>query len=550
MPVISFGYEDFLSLLGVELSLDELRERLFYTKCDWEGFEDGEISVEVPPDRIDSFSVEGLARMFKGLLGRELGIPNYAQFDSGIKVLVDRSVNEVRPYIATAVIRNVNLNDEVIRQLMQLQEKLHVSWCRDRRKASIGVYDLDALKPPIHYAALPPNEIKFVPLDETEIMNGKEILEKTEKGRIYGHIISKFKVYPLVYDSVGTILSLPPIINSEDTRVTEETKNLFIDVTSTDPWIGMMALNVMCVNIAERCGEIGLTKVEYWNREVEAPQLKASEWYLNPELAVNITGLNLSPEKIVGLLRRSRMEAEVSGDGRIRVLVPSYRADVLHEIDLVEDVAIAYGFDRIEPETPEIYTVGRRYERKTLVARDIMVGLGFQEIYSYIMINKGLLFDALNRRPTKVVEVEKPISAYNVLRDTILPCLLEFLSANRHVEYPQKIFEVGEVVPIEDNSPRVEIRLAAAICDYSVGFEDIQASLFAFFKAYGIKDYRLKADVHPTFLEGRCAKIIIGEGEAGVIGEIHPQVLVNLGLENPVAAFEVKLMEVNRVFPQ
>ena len=255
MPTITINYEDLIKLIGKEIPLDELEEIILLLKGEVEEVEGKEITIEVTADRIDLLSTEGWVRAIKGFLEIETGIPEYPILPATTHLKVDSSVLKVRPYIVAAIVRGVNLSEDALIQSLQLQEKLHMTWCRNRKKASIGIYDLDKIKPPITYLALPPEKIRFVPLDTKEEMNGREILEKHPKGIEFAHLLQGAPEYPLLIDSEGTVLSMPPIINSEDTRVTEDTKNLFIDVTGLSEDVINYALNTIVANLAERGGK-------------------------------------------------------------------------------------------------------------------------------------------------------------------------------------------------------------------------------------------------------------------------------------------------------
>ncbi|MEM3061572.1 MAG: phenylalanine--tRNA ligase subunit beta, partial [Candidatus Bathyarchaeia archaeon] len=322
MPTISIMHKDLCSLLGSEISIEEMKNKLFSLKYVIEDVIEDEIFIEVTADRPDLLSVEGIARELKGLLRKEKGIPRYKIYRSDVSVEVLPSIRNIRPYIACSVLKNVSLNDEAVRQIMQLQEKLHVTYCRDRKKVSIGVHELDKVKHRLFYAGVKPEKIRFVPLDEEKEMDGKEILEQTPKGREYGHLIKDFSKYPLLYDSDGSVLSMPPIINGVLTRVTSKTKNLLLDVTGTDEGLVNFVNNIMVTNIAERGGAIGKVKIIYPNKRVMAPDLRAKRIRIKKESIERIIGIKLSNESLSRTLRMMRYDVALDQKNTIIVLIP------------------------------------------------------------------------------------------------------------------------------------------------------------------------------------------------------------------------------------
>ncbi|MEM3507431.1 MAG: phenylalanine--tRNA ligase subunit beta [Candidatus Bathyarchaeia archaeon] len=553
MPTISIMHKDLCDLLGLNVPIEEIKYRLFSLKYVVEDIVDDEIFLEVTADRPDLLSVEGIARELKGLLGKERGIPKYKIYKSDVSVKVLPGIENIRPYIACAVLKNISLNDEAVRQIMQLQEKLHVTYCRNRKKVSIGVHDLDKVKHELFYNGVEPEKIKFIPLDEEKEMNGIEILEKTQKGREYGHLIKDFPRYPLLYDSDKKVLSMPPIINGILTKVTSKTKNLLLDVTGTDESLVNFVNNIMVTNIVERGGIIGKVKIIYPNKHVITPNLRPRKIKINKESIEEIIGIKLSNKDILRILRMMRYDIASSQKNVINVFIPPYRVDILHEVDLVEDVAIGYGYDRLEPITPFTMTIGKELPMTKFLRliRDLMVGFGFQEVLSFIMCNKNTLFNKMNLQEGEVVEVANPLSSeYSVLRNWLIPVLLNFLSLNRHVVYPQKIFECGDVAIVDHSKPnRTKIlkKLAATICNYKVSYEDIQGPLYSLLSNLGFENWEVKRIEHPSFIQGRVAELFLesnqGEHEIGILGEIHPMVLNNFELENPVVAFELNLNE-------
>ncbi|MEM3004293.1 MAG: phenylalanine--tRNA ligase subunit beta [Candidatus Bathyarchaeia archaeon] len=547
MPTLQVNYKDLCNLIGKEIPLEELSEKLFLMKCEVGSLAGDEVTLEVTSDRPDLLCSEGLARELRGLLNIEVGLANYRMRRGDLTVRVERSIEDVRPYIAGALIRGLRLTDDSVRQIMQLQEKLHLTYCRNRSKVSIGIHDADKVTHQLTYAAVEPGKIRFTPLDEEREMNGYEILESTPKGREYGWIIKGFSAYPLLYDSEGRVLSLPPIINGVVTQVTPQTSNLLLDVTGTDMRLVDFVNNILVTSLAERGGEIESARILYRQGAATTPNLKPSRKQLKLGFINETLGLRLKTRDAAALLRRMRFGVKPTSKDRLTVTVPPYRADIMHEIDLVEDLAIAYGYNRLQPAFPSTATIGleREVTRLTRKMRDLMVGLGFIEVLNYIMTGRRAAAEWMNLPAERMVEVANPMSLdFAVLRCMLLPGLLSFLGFNKHVPYPHRIFECGDVVLVDEEAATKTVtrrRLGAVVCNYTVSYEDVQAPLYSLLKNAGVEEWRLQKTDHPSFIKGRCAVIKVLDQESGLIGEIHPQLLQNFGIENPAAAFELDI---------
>ena len=549
MPTVVMDYRDLSNLLGKEVPMQELEEALFLTKCEVENMQEGEITVEVNSDRPDMLSTEGIARSLKGFLGLETGLPRYQLREGKVRISVQPSVAGIRPYIVSGIVKDLNLTDEVIRQLMQLQEKLHMTHCRNRRKGSIGIYNLESIKPNLIYEALRPREIEFTPLEENVRMSGEEILEKTPKGRDYAHIVRGYERYPLLRDSNGTVLSMPPIINSEDTKVSSETRDMLIDVTGTDKRLIERVLNILVTSLAERGGKLERVRIEYGDSTSITPDLTCEKSELSTDLTCEMLGLTLSREEIMECLGRMRYDVRQKTE-KIEVLVPAYRSDILHEVDLVEDVAIGYGYNRFIPEIPATTNIGRELVKTDLtrLVRDLMIGFGFQEVLNFMMTSKENLFAKMNRPEEEVVEVLNPVSSeYAAMRDTLIPSLLDLLSQNLHAQYPQRIFECGDVVKVQNREyPKSIRRLAAAICDNRASYEDAQTVVYSLLRNLGVTGWKASPYEGSSYLRGRAATLTLRGEEIAIIGEIHPEVLERFSLNKPVAVFEIVLESIIR----
>lgn len=554
MPTVELNREDLESLLGMRLPEDgeELNEILAYVKGEVKGLDYEEIRIELKDsNRADIWSAEGLARALRGFLGLEGGLKEYrVAGSSGVEVYVNPRLKDIRPYIGCAVVKDVKLTDAAIRQIMRFQDKMDQTYGRNRRRTSIGLYEFDLVKPPLHFTVAKPKEISFVPLEFDEELTLEEILEKHPKGRDYGHIVRQFPVWPIFMDSENHVLSFPPIINSNDLgRITEKTRNVLIEVTGTSYETVLDTLINVTVSLADRGGAIYSAEIHYpylGMADDVTPNLDVDTISLDVSYVQRFIGLKLKASEIIPLLEKARYGIAESSETRIVVQVPCYRVDVLHPIDVVEDIAIAYDYNRIPDEWPQLATVGKISDETIFrdYIREIMVGLGFQEVLTYIMSNPETLFAKMNLKPSRVVELANPkITSMTCLRNWLLPSLMELLSHNVHVDYPQRIFEVGYCVVHDEkreNKTRDIEKLACVNIHSNANFTEAKAQLDALLSNLGVK-YDLEETRHESFIEGRAGKIMLGKKEAGIIGEIHPQVLQNWDLENPASAFEISI---------
>jgi phenylalanyl-tRNA synthetase beta chain len=494
--------------------------------------------VEFFPDRPDLFSPEGVARAMRGYLGIETGLSSYPVKQSGIKFTVDPALANIRSVLGAAVIRGVSFDDESIQSIMSLQESLHWAVGRGRSKVAIGIHDLDTVKPPFHYIASPKSR-KFVPLDYTDSMTMDEILEKHPKGRDYAKIVKDFPLFPLIVDKDDHVLSFPPIINGERTRVTLDTKNILLDTTGTDKRAVAVAVNIICTAMAEAGAKIESVEIG----GVQTPTLAPVERTVSVQECSRLLGIDLTAVSMAELLRKMRFGAEPVGTDRVKVLVPCYRADIMHDWDLFEDVAIAYGYDKIQDLPPETFTVGKPHpvQVNAALAREAFCGLGYLEVMPFTLTNEDVLYKKMQRDEKKgVLHVMHPISIENtVVRTELLPLLLEFLTLNRHRELPQRLFTVGDVV-----DSCLTYQQAAGVSTYpDADFSEAYASADAMLHELSI-EYTVKESADPAFIEGRRGDIIVAGKKIGVFGEIHPAVLNAFELEHSVAAFEFDLRAV------
>lgn len=547
MPVITLYKERFSQFVGRPIGVEEMASWLPWIGVDIEETGPDYVKIEFNPNRIDFSSVPGIARAFKGLLGWEDGMPKYEVERGRVVVDVDGSVKEVRPYILCAVVRGLKLDDETVRGLMEMQEDIHWGTGRNRKKASIGLHNLDAVEPPFTYTTAEPDAVRFVPLDKIEEMSLKEILERHEKGIAYRHLVDWASRYPLLVDKHNRVLSMPPIINGELTRVDHRTKNLFIDVTGPDFNAVANSLNVLVTALADMGGTIESVRVRYPSREVESPDLTPQKMQLRLSYANRLLGLKLTEAEATKHLKKCRLDVKKVSEGVLEVLIPAYRIDILHEVDLVEELAIGYGYYRLKPTTPATKTVGERHPASRLAnaARQIMIGLGFTEVMNFILTNEAVHYTKMRRKPGGTVKLANPVSSeYSIVRRELLPSIIKNLAENKHESYPQRLFEVSDTIHINPKAETMSERrlhVAAVSSHATANYTEIRSVVDALLANLGLTGWTVKATRHPSFIPGRVASISLKRKRLGVLGEIHPEVLNNFELENPTVAFEVDL---------
>ena len=550
MPVITFKYTD-LKDLGIDMEKDELIDTLPMMSSDIEDYDDEEIKVEFFPNRPDNLSVEGVARSFKGFLGLETGLPNYPITPSNEEVVVDAEVAEIRPYIAFAKIDNVDFTGDKLKYIMDFQENLHWVIGRDRKKVAIGIHNADVVNAPFKYIATPKDANAFVPLEKDSEMTPDEILTEHDKGKAYAHLIDSFDKYPLILDKDDQVLSMPPIINGELTKIKEDTHNIIVDVTGTDERAVNQALNIICSSFAEVGGQIKSMEVKYEDKTIVSPDLTPQEMNVHVDTANElIGGTDLNAEDIKGLLEKARFDAEVLNDNEVKAIIPAYRVDILHEVDIVENIAVQYHINSVEAKLPEINTVAYENDwfRSESIIREAMVGLGFQEIMSLMLTSEEAHYEKMNQEEKTHVQVARPITIdRTMIRTSLINSLMEFLEDNKHEDLPQKIFEIGDVLYLDDSKENKTVsskKLAALICHSTANFTEIKSVMTSVLSNLGYT-MEISDSENKTFIEGRVADVE-GVSEKGYVkgffGEISPEVITSFTLEYPVIGFEIEFI--------
>jgi phenylalanyl-tRNA synthetase beta chain len=541
MAVVEFKINDLERLIGKKLTREDLEEKIPMLGCPLEKIEGEKVHYEIFPNRPDLLSPEGFSRALRFFFGISKEFVKYKTRSSGIKIIVDPSVKDVRPYVLCAVLRNVRLNEDIIESLMQLQEKIHETFGRKRKRVAIGIHDLDKVKPDFVYKAVDPKSISFVPLGQKKKMNLLEIGKKHEKGKKYIHILERSKKWPIILDKKGNVLSFPPIINGELTKVTEKTKNLFIDITGTNIKAVEQALNIVVTSLGERGFNIETVEVCDEKKYV-VPDLSPQKISINIDYVNKLLDTDFTEEE----LKRLLCKMGLGFDGK--VLIPPYRVDIMHEIDIVEDIAIAFGYQNFEPKIPKIPTIATRIVKNEFFkkVKEILIGLGLQEVSTMILTNSkdnsekmGVKHDACELLNSVTID-------RNICRTWLLPCLITVLTQNKHRNYPQKIFEIGKCVLL-DNTKETKTKdvdkLSVVVTDNEVSYENAAELLDALFRSFEIK-YNLKRSKQPFLIDNRAADIIVKNKKIGFIGELHPKILEKWNLEKPVVCFEIDLEDI------
>ena len=543
MPVINFNYHDLCSLIGEEVPKKTLIERIPMIGSDMhdtDGEED-DMSVEFFPDRPDLYNVEGLARGLRAFLDIEPGMYEYDVEETDIDVFVDESVKDVRPIFRCAAVFDVEIDDTLLKSIMEAQEKLHITIGRKRSKLAIGVHDLDKVTPPFTYKAVKPKDIRFVPLTKDEEWDLEEILEKHEKGVGYRHLLDGYDRYPIITDANGDVLSFPPIINGALTTVTTETRNLFIDVTGYDVKAVKGALDILCTAMAERGGSIATVVMHDGDEEYLSPDFSPSSWQYSASKCAAFLGLPLTPEEQVMSLRRMGMDALAEGD-TIHVEVPCTRLDIMHESDIFEDVATGYGYENFGKQEKKLsQTTGGLMPITSLSEslRDVMVGMGFTEVTTLTLSNEREEYEISGLPELKPVTVMNPITEdHTCLRSYLTPSLMRIFRRNKHRDLPQRIFEVGDVI-VDAKRRR---HLCAMVMHSKTSFTEIKSYAEAVLREMGI-EYSIVASEYPTFIPGRGAEVIVGGKTVGFFGEMAPKVITDFDITHPIIMFELDISE-------
>lgn len=517
----------------------------------------GELRIELQDsNRPDLWCCEGIARQIRIKQQGKLKPYSFLAHKprANRRVLVAPGLEGVRPYVAACTARGYRITEQGLAQLIQTQEKLADIFGRKRRTVSIGMYQLAKIQFPVTYDLVKPGEAKFTPLGMETVMTLSEILMVHPKGLEHGHILEGHDRLPLLRDAKGQALSFPPIINSREVgEVQVGDEELFVEVTGTDLPMVVLTLNIFAANLADRGATIEpiVTRYPYktaLGKSVPAPQDLSRPRTITMKTIEQALGQPLGASEVKKALEVYGYDVSV-GDHKVKAKLPPYRQDLLHAMDVVEDVAISRGYNEFLPVMPAQFTVGglSKIEQLSDRARELMVGLGFQEIISNILGSPEAYRSAMRLDGTawgRMVEVDNAMTlTFSCLRQWMLPSLLRVEAASSRAFYPHRLFEAGDVA-IPDLShelgSRTDTVLGAVLAHATAHFSEIHSCLDVLFYHLD-RSYALEPLAHPSFLEGRAGRIVSDGVALGVIGELHPEVLERWQIGVPIAAFEVNL---------
>lgn len=540
MTNVNLSYRDLAGLIGKPVPQEEILEKVPLIGSDIGDNVPGTdaMTIEFFPNRPDMYSVEGIGRSLRQFLGIEPGLKRYDVKPSGIKASVTDGVRKIRPYFMCAAVYGVDVDDTVLRSMMELQEKLHITIGRKRAKLAIGIHDLDKVKPPFTFIDVDPDRHAFVPLAKTEAMTPREILSKHEKGVAYAHLMDGFERFPLIVDSEDNVLSFPPIINGALTTVTTSTRNLFIDVTGFDAPSVETALNIVCTALAERGGEIRSVEMEGAPKKIY-PDLEPQKMRVSLAECRRIIGFDISAGDACKALGLMGMDAKADGDV-LEVLIPAYRNDILHPIDVCEDIAIGYGYGNYgKRRIPAVQTSGRLLPETELSSslQDVMIGLGYTEVTTLTLSNHRDEFEISGLPEVEDVRVSNPITEdHTCLRSYLMPSLMRILRHNKHRDLPQRIFEVGYVV----RDCRNVLHLCALQAASRSSFTEVKSLAESIMREMHT-EYTIEACDYSTFVPGRGGFIVVGGKRCGVFGEMSPKTITDYEMTHPVTMIEIDL---------
>jgi phenylalanyl-tRNA synthetase beta chain len=565
MPKIEVNESLFFSLLGRRYDAAGLEEIFPGAKAELDEWvpeqncpaDERVIKIELnDTNRPDLWSTAGIAR---ALRVRTSGVrPEYPFFSregeakrAKCKVVIEPTVKEARPYLAGFFVSGKAMTDAVLKDIIQTQEKVCSNFGRKRRTVSMGIYRTSIVKWPVHYKAVDPDSVRFVPLQGERPMTLTEINKEHPKGKEYGHINAPYKLHPLLTDSTGAILSYPPVINSNDLgAVKVGDTELFVELTGTDLASVALSASIVACDFADSGFTVEPVEVEYpydtpFGRTITFPYYFQKPVSVEVAKASKLLGLPMSVQAVREAVERMGSGTESHGQ-YITVFPPPYRNDFLHAVDIIEDVMMGKGMEAFAPERPRDFTIGRlsAIELLTRKAKNVLVGLGAQEMaYGYLGSGKDFV-ERMLANPADAVRIANPMSeSFEYVRPSILPCLMNSESVSSRASYPHRIFEAGKVAfrnPVENYGVSTRQRIAFLIAHAAADYNEAASWVSTFLYFLG-KEYTIADTDDPRFIPGRQARVIYKGESIGAFGEVHPAVLEAWGVAMPCSAAEIDL---------
>jgi phenylalanyl-tRNA synthetase beta chain len=547
MPSITLNKDRVLKLLDERTDDATLARNISYLGTDLEEINKKEIIVEIFPNRPDLLSDEGFARALKTFLGYEKGLREYEAKSSNYEVIIDESVSKVRPYTACLVAKKLKITEKVLENIINIQEKLHITYGRGRKKCAIGVYPLDRIKFPIHYKALSPEKIRFIPLAEEKEMNGHELLEKTKAGKEYGYLLQGKETYPVFTDANDNVMSVPPILNSKHTgTITTETENVFVECSGFDFDVVNKALSMIGAALSDMDGEIYSVTLRYKKEKKDriTPNFEPEEITITHEYIKKYLGEELNEKEIIRLIEKMGHGIKNKTKKDITIKIPSYRADIIHPIDIIEDITIAYGYDNIKEEEDKTTSTGKESytEKIKEKIRDILIGDGLIETVNYSLTKHE---DQKKIGEKDIIKIKNPnTTEYDSLRRNLTPIILKTFKNNKMREYPQKIFEIGKTFKKDKEKSHEENHLNIATISDNASYTWTKQRL-ELIKDLLELEIKLEPKNQQPYINGRSAEIKIKHKDKwthlGTIGEINLETLRHYELEHAVAMTEINI---------
>ena len=636
MPVADEEFDELCFAYGIELDdvtsegLMKRKELGLDTDAPLDASDEDIIyKIDIPANRYDMLCVEGVARALN-VFRQKIPPPTFTLSGPPREKLIVRPETAlVRPFIVASVLRGVTLDADRYASLIDLQDKLHQNLCRHRSLVAIGTHDLSTVTGPFEYQARPPESIHFVPLKKDVSFDARSLLDYYDehdlKLKKYTGLIKQSAVYPVVVDAQGHVLSLPPVINGARSAITLQTRDILVECTATDLHKAHVVLNTVVTMFAEYASTPFQVEpvevVDAFGTSHVTPTLDDTRFVVSPDFVNKFIGMDLSPERQAELLTKMMLRATVreglEGEGipprgeepsssshhhhqqqqqqhaspssssgkMLEVWVPPTRSDILHPVDVAEDVAIAHGYNNIPWAVPPTVTVGRELplNQITELLRGEMAMMGYTEILTWALCSKKEVFDDLRRTDdgqTAIVIGNPATAEFEVVRPTLLGSALKTLGANKDSTLPLQLFEISDVAYKSDaaaTGARNERRLVAVVADQKAAFEGIHGCLNRVMEVLGVPcsvtgeapsartgSYGWEAvgtkgreeegranttEQNGPFFGGRYAKIVYQGKDAapgqklvvGDFGVIHPEVLKRFDIDYPVTALEMNL---------
>ena len=538
-----------------ELTIDEISSSLIDMGMDLKGVseeENPQLKIEITAEKFDMISSIGISRAINSYLELQEPIIEIPITKGKEKVIVDKSVQEVRPKTVAAIVRNLELDEEKLQMIIDIQEKIHESFGRHRKKGAIGVYPIENITFPIHFRAKKPQDISFQPLESEEVIRADDMIKTHPTSKKYAHLLEGASVYPIFVDAKDNILSLPPLINSHDTgRVETHHRDLFIEVSGHNEHHLHNILVTLVSALHVMGAEIESMQVEY------AHENYMYELNLDPKVKVitqqyisSIVGVELSNKEIIELGKKMMYQVKELNNDELEFTIPCYKLDVFSACDIADDIARGYGYNNIKSVAPQIPVNSEQinFSRLRREIRQFCANQGNLELYTYALTSTQRQFDLMSRdaEQEECIKIKDAAEeGINMMRVELIPEILYSLHLNRKVKYPQKVFEVGMTIQRDENQDtkaRNQWHLANVLAGPQISYTQIKEMADSLFSTLGVfEDIEYIETSRVSFIEGRCAQIMYKNKKLGIIGELHPKILENFGLLVPVSAYEINL---------